>query len=97
MKIKLYPKPYKEEVVSLANGDLNVIRPYVGVNPKEEESIDDKVTLVVNDEDNSFWPCIAWLEEHEALKLAEQLIQAAHFHHDYKEQLSLSLRGVKDD
>jgi hypothetical protein len=85
--------------VDLKNGDINVIRPYVGVNPKGEESIQDKVTLVVNDEDNSFWPCIMWLEEYEALKLAEQLIQAAHFHHDYKQQLNLSLRlkGVRTE
>ena len=93
MKIRLYASPYNgPSEIKLKDVDINVIRPYLGVNRNGEETIDDRVTLVINDKKESFWPCIIWLEDDEALKLAEQLTQAVKFKHENKEQLNLSLR-----
>ena len=48
---------------------------YVGINEDGERSVDDRLTLVLNDAENRFWPVIAKMSLDEAESLPKRLAE----------------------
>src|SRR3989338_1792202 len=66
-------------VIELPDSHLKIIRPYIGTSPPDTadaltETIEDKITLILEDKD--FWPVICKLDEGEAQELANILNEA---------------------
>ena len=77
LECTLYTKPYtatEHGAFALPDGlEWTVMPRYVGRTETGETIIDDRLTLVLKDKENSFWPVIAKMSLGEAESLQEQL------------------------
>lgn len=71
---------YKQDnasMVHLAGASLIILPGYSGISRNNERITDDRITLVINDSANSFWPLVARLDLALAEKLAADIARAS--------------------